>query len=324
MRLSREAPARSLLICILLLMAAYSAVPQFSPHHTAAQTKTASVKTDDDEVVLTVTVTNKRLKPLSGLSKESFTVMDDKTPREITSFSNEDEPQSIGVILDMSSSMRGKKTARYAVEFFDGFLNESNKSNEYFIMAFASRPVIVVDWTTDIHGILARLITKDRPSQTALYDSLYLGIEKVKTGRYGKRALILVTDGQDNDSRYTFTEVRESLKESDIMLYAVALVPDDPSPLGLESQAVLTELTEATGGKAFYVNKKEQVGEAFQILAQELRSQYRIGFKPLPVTGKPKWRSIKVKVAQPENAPREFRNLIVRSREGYYSDRRLR
>lgn len=253
--------------------------------------------------------------------------MDDKTPREITSFSHDDVPHSMGVILDMSSSMDEKKSARHATQFFDAFLNASNKANEYFIMGFAIRPAIVFDWTTDIRGILSRLVPPRGGSRsTALYDALYLGIEKVKSGKHRRRAIILITDGQDNGSNYTFSEVRESLRESDVVLYVIALVSEDApgSPLGIEAASALSELSSVTGGKVFYAEKKERIKEAFEVLAAEIRNQYRVGFKPLGTVGKPKWRSVKVKVTPPQNAPPEFRNLIVRSREGYYPDKRPR
>jgi len=270
-------------------------------------------------------VTNKRSWPFVGLSKEAFTVTDDKKPREITSFSHEDVPQSVGVILDMSGSMGGKKSARYAVQFFEDFLKASNQTNVYFIMGFATRPAIVVDWTTDITGILSRLVPRAPSGQTALYDALYLGVEKVKTGKYNRRALILITDGPDNSSKHTFSEVRESLRESDVVLYTVALLSetdrDSGSPLATEADSVLSELSSATGGKVFYVEKKEHIKEAFEILAAEIRNQYRIGFRPSPGDAKSKLRSIKVKVTPPQNASPEFRNLVVRSREGYYPNK---
>jgi Ca-activated chloride channel family protein len=275
-------------------------------------------------VVLTVSVTNKRLLPFSGLSKEAFTITDEKTPREITSFSSGGGPHSIGVILDMSGSMSGNKLAAQAALFFDDFLKASHQSNEYFIMAFTERPHLLVDWTTDISGLLRRLVEKETGGQTALYDSLYLAIEKAKTGRHKQRAVILITDGSDNLSRYTYGEVRELLKESDVMLYGIYLNQgsDPGSPLAAEGKSGIFELTSITGGRGFSPLTKKEMKEVFDALAAEMRNQYRVGFKPLPVTGKPKWRSVKVKVTPPENAPPEFRHLIVRSREGYYPDKR--
>jgi Ca-activated chloride channel family protein len=252
--------------------------------------------------------------------------MDDKTPREITSFSNEDTPRSIGIIFDMSGSMQGNKLASHAALFFDDFLKASNKANEYFIMAFTERPQILVDWITDISGLLGRLVKKDTGGRTALYDALYLAIEKAKTGRHKQRAVILFTDGGDSISLYTFSEVRELLKESDVMLYCIftpqGLDPD--SPLAKQGKSIISELSSITGGKGFYPQTKEDIKEAFEALAAEMRYQYRLGFKPLPAAGKPKWHSIKVKVTPPQNVSAEFRSLIVRSREGYYSDKRLR
>ncbi|MBD0369412.1 MAG: VWA domain-containing protein [Pyrinomonadaceae bacterium] len=300
-------------------MTAYPA-PQLSQQQMKAQTQTASTKSGDEELMLTVTVSNKRLVPFSGLSKEAFTVMDDKTPREITSFSNDDAPHSIGVIFDMSGSMSEKKLTRPVALFFDNFLNASNRANEYFIMAFAERPVIAIDWTTDISDLLAKLLTANTRGQTALYDALYAAIEKAKTGRYRPPALIVFTDGQDNNSKHTFSQVRELLKESDVTFYGILINggTDPGSSQGEAGKSILSELASITGGRSFNPLTKKQEQEAFETIAAELKYQYRIGFKPLAATGKPKWRSIKVKVTQPENAPPEFRNLTVRTREGYY------
>lgn len=268
---------------------------------------------------MSVNVTNKRGWPLSGLSKEAFTLVDEKTPLEITSFSNEDAPYSMGVVLDMSRSVTGKNLS-HAVILFDDFLNASNKANEYFVMAFAARPVIVIDWTKEMRGILSRLVTGDSRAQTSLYDSLYLAIEKAKTGNYKQRAIILISDGMDTTSKYTFSEVRESLRESDVMFHSMVINQgsDSGSPLGIEGKRIMDELCSTTGGRCFYPSNRREIKEAFDVLAAEMRSQYRIGFKPSAASDKTKWRSVKVKVVSPQNAPPEFRDLKVRSREGYY------
>lgn len=274
--------------------------------------------------MLTVTVSNKQLKPFGGLSKEAFTVVDDKTPREITSFSNDDAPHSIGIVFDMSGSMSGKRFTQPVALFFDNFLNASNKANEYFVMAFGNRPFIVMDWTTDISDLLAKLLTANTQGQTALYDALYVAIEKAKTGRYRPPVLIVLTDGQDNNSKHTFSQVRELLKESDVIFYGL-LISSGSDPGSNEAslgKSVLSELASITGGGFFNLETKKKEQEAFETIAAELRYQYRIGFKPPPVTEKPRWRSIKVKVTPPENSPREFRNLTVRTREGYYPNKR--
>ncbi|MCA1557129.1 MAG: VWA domain-containing protein, partial [Acidobacteria bacterium] len=132
-----------------------------------------------------------------------------------------------------------------------------------------------------------------------------------------KRAIILISDGQDNDSRYTFSEVRKLLKESDVVLYGIGILGgNDPgSAQGMEGQSILDELSSVSGGKAFFPNSGAEMDEIFERIALELRHQYSIGYKPKNLTLDGKWRKLKVKVTPPRGLPR----LFVRSRDGYYA-----
>lgn len=311
--------------CVVLI--SFAPRPHFAQRQqqTESQTLKASERSADDELMLTVTVANKRLGPVRGLSKSAFTVTDEKQPREITSFSNEDVPHSIGIVFDMSGSMINTELSRQVTQFFDNFLNASNQSNEYFLMAFAARPSVVVDWTSEMSGVLPRLVVK-KTGQTALYNAFNLAIEKVKTGKYERRALIVITDGQDNNSQYSFREIEAFLRESDVTVYAVSGgdEPDPGSSLALDAKARLDVLTSTTGGKAFFPGNKQEMKAVFESIAAEIRSEYRIGLKLDAAAEKDKWRSIKVKVTPPQNAPKEAQSLVIRSRTGYYSNKRLR
>src|SRR5205807_7844453 len=139
-------------------------------------------------------------------------IFDDKTLQEISFFSDDDAPVSVGVIFDVSGSMSGDKVKR-ARDALAHFIQTSHDRDEYFLIAFNSRAQLLLDKTRDGNAVLDKLTFIQTRNNTALYDACYLGVEKVQRGAHPKRALLLISDGQDNDSRYTFSEVRRLLKE---------------------------------------------------------------------------------------------------------------
>ena len=269
-----------------------------------------------DLITLTVTVTDTYGRYVSGLDQKAFKVFEDKEEQEIEYFSDDDAPVSVGVIFDVSGSMSGDKI-RKAREALSRFIQTSHDSDEYFLIAFNSRAQLLLDKTRDGDAVLNKLTFVETRSNTALYDACYLGVEKVTRGTHPKRALLLISDGQDNDSRYTFSEVRRLLKESDVVLYSIGILGgNDPgSSLGMEGQASLDELSAVSGGKAFFPNTAAEMDELFERIALELRHQYSIGYRPKNFKNDGKWHKLKVNVTPPRGLPR----LFVRSREGYYA-----
>jgi Ca-activated chloride channel family protein len=269
-----------------------------------------------DLITLTVTVTDTYGRYVSGLSQKAFTILDEKQPQEITFFSDDDSPVSVGVIFDVSGSMSGEKI-KNAREALAKFIQTSHNSDEYFLIAFNSRAQLLLDKTRDGNAVLDKLTFVQTKNNTALYDACYLGVEKVQRGLHPKRALLLISDGQDNNSRYTFNELRRLLKESDVVLYGVGILSggDAGSPLGMEGQSILDELANVSGGKAFFPRSALEMDDIFEQIALELRHQYSIGYKPSNFSNDGKWRKIKVKVTPPRGLPR----LFVRSKEGYYA-----
>src|SRR2546423_8852275 len=272
--------------------------------------------TNTDLITLTVTVTDTYGRYVSGLSKGAFAVFDNKQQQEIPFFSDDDSPVSVGVISDVSGSMSGDKVKR-AREALSRFIQTSHDSDEYFLIAFNSRAQLLLDKTRDGDAVLNKLTFVETKSNTALYDACYLGVEKVSRGTHQKRALLLISDGQDNDSRYTFSEVRRLLKESDVVLYGIGILSgsDAGSGLGMEGQGILDELANVSGGKAFFPRTAAEMDDIFEQIALELRHQYSIGYRPPNFVSDGKWHHIKVKVTPPRGLPR----LFVRSKEGYYS-----
>jgi Ca-activated chloride channel family protein len=174
-----------------------------------------------------------------------------------------------------------------------------------------------MDRTRDGQAVLDKLTFVQTKSNTALYDACYLGVERVQRGTHPKRALLLISDGQDNNSRYTYNELRRVLKESDVVLYAVGILSgsDLGSSLGMEGQGILDELAGVSGGKAFYPRSGAEMDDIFEQIALELRHQYSIGYRPTNFVSDGKWHKIKVRV----NPPRGLPKLFPRTKEGYYA-----
>jgi Ca-activated chloride channel family protein len=269
-----------------------------------------------DVVTVTLTVTDMYGRFVSGLNKNAFTILDNNIEQKIEFFSDADAPVSVGILFDISGSMSGEKIAR-ARQALGRFIATSHPSDEYFLIAFNKRAQLLMDRTRDGDAVLDKLTLVQPKSNTALYDACYLGVEKVTRGAHQKKALLIISDGQDNNSRYNFTDVRRLLKESDVTVYAVGILggPDAGSALGMMGQSMLDELATVTGGKAFYPSTGVELDEIFERIALELRHQYSIGYYPSGFIPDGKWRKIKVRVKPPRGLPR----LGVRSRDGYYA-----
>ena len=289
--------------------------PQATPLSVSIQSDEPLV-VNTDLITLTVTVTDQYGRYVSGLTKKTFAVFEGKTEQNIEFFSDDDAPVSVGVIFDVSGSMSGDKISK-ARTALSRFIETSHNLDEYFLIGFNSRAQLLLDRTRDGSAVLDKLTYVETKGQTALYDACYLGVEKVTRGAHQKRAVLLISDGQDNNSRYTFSELKRSLKESDVVVYSIGILGgNDPgSALGMTGQALLDELSAVSGGKAFFPNTAAEMDEIFERLALELRHQYSIGYRPENFVNDGKWHKLKVKVTPPRGLPR----LFVRSRDGYYA-----
>jgi len=318
---------RAAILISLLFVFAVSALAQAeaSPTPAVEQTPPPLIENNDkdnvvrvktDLVTLTLTVTDVYGRFVSGLKKNAFTVFDNGEEQDITFFSDTDAPVSIGIIFDVSGSMNSAKIAK-ARSALEKFINMSHPSDEYFLIAFSNRANLLMDRTRDGDAVLRKLTLIQPKDDTALYDACYLGVERVTRGTHRKKAMLIISDGQDNASRYNFGEVRRLLKESDVVTYAVGIVDahDLGSQEGMQGQAFLDELTSVTGGKAFYPNSNVEMEEIFERIALELRHQYSIGYTPKDFELNGKWRKVRTKIKPPRGLPR----LTVRGREGYYA-----
>lgn len=306
---------KAVLISAVLFVVSMSAQqPEATPPIDDDPSKPVTIKTD--LVTLTLTVTDLYGRYVSGLTRSAFTVIDNNKEQQVSFFSDSDAPVSVGILFDVSGSMSGGKIAK-ARTALRRFINSSHPNDEYFLIAFNSRAQLLLDRTRDGDAVLQKLTLVNPRQNTALYDAVYLGIERVTRGSHQKKALLIISDGQDNSSRYNFNEVRRLMKESDVVTYGVGIVDsgDIVSSIGMQGQAFLDELAAVTGGKSFYPNTAIEMDEIFERIALELRHQYSIGYTPTDFEPDGKWRKVRVKVKPPRGLPR----LTVRSREGYYA-----
>jgi Ca-activated chloride channel homolog len=268
-----------------------------------------------DLVSLTITVTDPYNRLVTGLEKKHFEVFEDKVKQDIEAFKDDDVPVSVGIAFDVSGSMKGKlDRARDALK---AFVDTSHDDDDFFLVGFNQRANLISEFS-DGTTLVNKLTLVDTKGQTALYDAVYLGIEKVKQGRHQKRAILLISDGQDNSSRYTYGELRKLLKEAGVQIYCIGIVEmggGAGGSLDLQGQGILEEVAQTTGGKAFFPRSAAELEDATTRIALELRHQYSISYTPTNVKRDGQWHKIKVKV----NPPRGLPPLSVRHKDGYYA-----
>src|SRR6201984_3634602 len=279
----------------------------FSPH-------TKPLKSTVELALVPVTITDPMNRLVTGLDKENFTVFEGKSQQEIKSFSSEDAPVSLGVIFDMSGSMSSKiERAREAVvEFF----KTANPQDEFFMITFADKPEEVSDFTSSVEDIQGKLIYTIPKGRTALLDAIYLGVSKMRHARYPKKAMLIISDGGDNHSRYTEGEIKSMVKEADVLIYAIGIYdhyfPTEEEKLG---PALLPDVSELTGGRAFTIDNPNDLADVSTKIGIELRNQYVLGYRPTNPGHDGKWRKIRVKLAPPKGLP----PLRVYAKTGYYA-----
>jgi Ca-activated chloride channel homolog len=272
------------------------------------------LKVDVDLVLVPVTITDPMNRLVTGLEKENFQLYEGNTAQEIRSFSSEDAPVSLGVIFDSSGSMSSKMDrAKDAVmEFF----KTANPQDEFFMITFSDEPEEVTDFTSSVDEIQSKLVFAVPRRRTALLDAIYMGVTKMRQAKYPKKALLIISDGGDNHSRYTENEIKSVVKEADVMVYAIGIYdrffPTTEERLGPE---LLSEITELTGGRAFTIDNPNDLGDVATKIGVELRNQYVLGYRPNKVVRDGKWRKIKVKLLPPKGLP----PLRVYARTGYYA-----
>jgi len=262
-----------------------------------------------------VTVTDAKDRIVVGLDQGNFQVYEGKQPQQIKHFSSEDAPVSLGVILDTSGSMATKiDRAREAVQ---EFLKASNPQDEVFLITFADMPHVVQDFTQKAGDIQEGLLYAKPKGSTALLDAIYMGVDKMKEAKYQRRALLLISDGGDNKSRYTEREVKSLTKEADVLIYSVGIFDRKfASREELMGPALLTEISEVTGARCYTLDDSKDLPVITRHIGVQLRNQYVLAYRPNNARDDGKWRKIKVKLTL---LPRSLPQLRVHAKTGYYA-----
>ena len=272
------------------------------------------LKVDVDLVLVPVTITDPMNRLVTGLEKENFQLFEGSSAQEIRTFSAEDAPVSIGVIFDSSGSMSSKmdRAKEAVIEFF----KTANPQDEFFMITFNDEPEQVSDFTNSVDEIQNKLVFTMPRKRTALLDAIYVGVSKMRQAKYPKKALLIISDGGDNHSRYTESEIKSQVKEADVMIYAIGIY--DRYASAVEERLgpqLLSDITELTGGRAFTIDNPNDLGDVATKIGVELRNQYVLGYRPSKVVRDGKWRKIKVKLLPPKGLP----PLKVYARTGYYA-----
>src|SRR5437870_1265328 len=281
------------------------------------KTHAKPIKVDVNLVLVSVSIVDPLNRQVTGLDKENFELFEGKERQEIRHFSSEDAPVSVGAIFDVSGSMAGKiDRAREAVlEFF----KIANPQDEFFMIAFADKPEEITDFTQSVEDIEGRLLYTVPKGRTALLDAIYLSLHKMSQARYEKKALLIISDGGDNNSRYTESEIKNLVKESDVQIYAIGIYEPiaarGRTPEEAAGQGLLTELAEQTGGRQYPVDNLNELPDIAAKIGVELRNQYMLGYAPSNPERDGKYRHVQVKLVQPRGLP----PLRAFWRQGYYA-----
>jgi Ca-activated chloride channel family protein len=272
------------------------------------------IKTDVKLVLVPVSVTDPNERFVTGLSRDNFQVFEGKTQQEIQDFSREDVPVSIGIILDVSGSM-GDKVDRLR-DAVTQFCEAANPQDEFFLVTFADSPELAVDFTNATSEIEKELVFTQPKGRTSLLDAIHLGLQKMKDAHYGKRALLVISDGGDNHSRYGEREVKGLARESDVMIYSIGTFDRYvPTPEEMLGPQLLTEVSEATGGRNYTLDNPNELPAVARHIGLELRTQYVLAYRPKDPVRDGKWRKIRVKLM----LPKRFSFLRAHAKTGYYA-----
>jgi len=264
-----------------------------------------------ETVFIKVSVTDPLNRYVTGLEKDHFKIYEDKVEQSIYHFAQHSAPISVGILFDTSGSMKDNiHTARNSIM---RFLEAGNPEDEWFLISFNQRTSLLQDFTSQSAEIRNEISFSKPGGRTALYDAVYMGLDETRDARNDKKALILITDGEDNSSRYSSSEVREFAKESDVQIYAIG----EQGKLGY-GRSEIQNIVSITGGRAFFPNNFNELDYYIDLIHAELRNQYILGYTPTNKKHDGKWRKLQIKLDPPEGLPK----LIVHAKEGYYAPKK--
>jgi len=290
--------------------------PKPEPVAEAGSKPAANLRIDSNLVLVPVSVCDPMNRPVTGLEREHFKIFDDKVEQNITHFAMDDEPVAVGLVFDTSGSMGPKlrRSRQAAAEFF----RTANTEDEFFLVEFNDQPKLVVPLTGQTEEIQNQLTFAQSRGRTALLDAIMLSLHEMKNSKKNRKALLIISDGGDNSSRYTETEVRSMVRESDTLIYAIGVyepfgsrsrTPEESSGPGL-----LSDLAEQTGGRSFPADSAELPDIAAKI-GIELRNRYVLGYTPSAHQHDGRYHRVQVKMVPPHGLP----PLKAFWRMGYYA-----
>ncbi|HLJ16679.1 MAG TPA: VWA domain-containing protein [Bryobacteraceae bacterium] len=296
-----------------------SSVPRVRNVRTAdlASRLPADLRVDVPLVLIPAHVTNSRGASVTNLTRENFRLFEDNIEQKITYFSKEDAPISIGLLVDASGSMSHK--IRKSAEAATAFFRTANPGDEFFLIEFNDHPRLVVPFTSDSNLIYNKIVRARPFGRTSLLDALRVSLTQMKKARNLRKAIVILSDGGDNCSRYTEREVKRIMVEADVQVYAMGIFGSDSfrnrTPEEINGPHLLTELAEESGGKHFPVERLDDLPGICTRIGNELRNQYLLGYIPVNSERDAKYRHVKVLLVAPAGAPQ----LAVYHRQGYYA-----
>jgi Ca-activated chloride channel family protein len=293
-----------------------------SPQESPSPSRGYTIGVNVDLVVMHTAVQDKNGRFVGGLKGDKFKLYEDGIEQAITSFSQEDVPVALGILVDLSGSMRNKldEVTKAAL----AFIRASNSEDQVFLIGFNDQVDLIQDFTSDIDEIADALENTITSGGTALYDAIYLGVQKAQTGKRPKKAIVVITDGEDRDSYYKLDEMVAKVQESDVQVYCVGFLNAVPDKglFGRWSKSVpekaheaLQRIAEETGAKAFFPQKTTEIGGIVNEIAYELRNQYSIGYLSSNTARDGSWRRVKIALA-PSSVSADYH---VRYRRGYFA-----
>jgi VWFA-related protein len=286
-----------------------------APHPKAMPAEAAPPKTnlraDLNLVLVPVTVCDPLNRPVTGLEKEHFRVFDDNVEQTVTAFAQEDAPVAVGLVFDTSGSMGAKlRTSRQAAA---AFFQTANPEDEFFLVEFSDRPKLVVPTTRNTQDIQNQLTFSQSKGRTALLDAVILAMHELKKSSIARKALLIISDGGDNCSRYTETELKKLVREGDAIIYAIGIYGGAATPEELAGPGLLTEIAEQSGGRQLPAQGPDIPDIAAKI-GVELRNRYVLGYSPT-ARRDGRYHPVQVKIVPPHGLPA----LRAFWRRGYYA-----
>ncbi len=283
----------------------------------SASDRRSNIRVDSTLVLINVTVTDPLNRFVTGLDKEHFKLFEDKAEQTLTHFASEDAPLSIGLVFDCSGSMGPKlqKSRQAAAQFF----KTANPQDEFFLVQFSDRPELAMKFTTNVEEIQNRLTFTQAKGRTALLDGIYLAMNEMKKARNPRKAILVISDGGDNSSRYTESEIKTLVREADVQIYAIGIFESmgarGRTAEELSGPGLLHEMAEQTGGRDYPVENLNELPDVAQKIGIELRNQYMLGYTPRNQERDGKYRRVNVKLVPQKGMPplRAFWRL------GYYA-----